>query len=303
MEEYKIKRDWHLDLVPDKIIVNYLKYVIDYTETQLNWYKNSQVKKRTISLILLVFAFIGFGLSLLFPLVPGLKLGAIDTIDFGYWYAAGYICLIVTSIVLLLDRLFGHSDGWIRYMMTELQIEKALSEHHSQWIKSLQLIDLSNITKEEKANLVELIEKLDISIKDIVKVETENWREVFSNQLREFQTKTDSRLDSAKNDLKEFKEKMNATHTGKIVLKVQIEKPKNTKAIVQLENNGLKKNSEVMDSQRIAIFKGLSEGVYEIEFKIINISDGKIINEERDVISINQDDFPIKETLFKFDNI
>lgn len=122
-------RDWQTEALQETVIVGYLNNSLKYIQEQLVWYRKKRTIKRYMSSLLMVLAVLGFALSIVFPLVPGLKIPALSATDFG-WYAAGYICLIFSSLILLSDRLFGHTDGWMRYTMAEIQIERTLLTFH-----------------------------------------------------------------------------------------------------------------------------------------------------------------------------
>ena len=199
--------DWQTEALQDTLIVGYLNNSLDYIQAQIKWYRQKRTVKRYISTGILVLAVLGFALSILFPLVPGLKIAALSASDFG-WYAAGYICLVFSSLILLSDRLFGHTDGWMRYTMAEIQIERTLSEYHGQWLILLSKIDVTNLNQEQRAQLIDIISKLDMSVKDIIKSETSNWRELLTTNLQDFQTKTDARVQTSRVELLEVKAKI-----------------------------------------------------------------------------------------------
>ena len=129
----EIKRNWHQELVKDCKVKEYLNYILSYQTELLDWYKRYQKKKRILSTILLIIAIILFAGSLIIPNLPE-TVCKLFTKDAYQW---SYICLLFASIVLFTDRLFGNSNGWIRYMLARLSIEEVASEYHGEWLSSV----------------------------------------------------------------------------------------------------------------------------------------------------------------------
>ncbi|AOW20747.1 SLATT domain-containing protein [Urechidicola croceus] len=266
------ERKWFEDSIQDQKVKEYLKYILAYQKEQMTWYKSRKKTRRIFSEVLLTIAIILFAASLITPLLPGTIINNIDQINFGNYYAWGYIFLITTTIILLGDRLFGHSNSWIRFTLTYLQIDTVCSEFHGKWIEILPQLEDEAISDEARLAAIQLLQKFDTTLKNIVKIESENWKEVFTTQLKEFSQKADSKLKDTQKAITEFKEttQKNLTKYEKVHLKIEFKDiPKdclvNSKIIFdadKVESKQLNTNDSTW------VLKNIPVGEYMIEYTI-----------------------------------
>ncbi|MEM8926781.1 MAG: SLATT domain-containing protein [Bacteroidota bacterium] len=261
------KRNWHIERVKDEKVRSYLSYVLTYQNEQFSWYEDKKGKRRTFSTWLLNLALVAFSLSLIFPLFPG-----IINDNNGNYYAAGYISLIITTIILLGDRLFGHSNGWIRYTLAYLQIDRVTSEFHNKWLILLPKLNDEAMPRETKTAALELLQKFDIALKNVVKDETENWRNFFTNQLSEFYRKAESKLASTEQDILEFQSetKQKLRSFDPVHLKIElsnIPESSSVDTILKLSENTLLQKIFLPNDQTWVIM-GCPKGSYLFEGKV-----------------------------------
>jgi SMODS and SLOG-associating 2TM effector domain 2 len=60
----------------------------------------------------------------------------IDRIPFDFGQA-GYLLIAEAAGCVGLDRFFGYSTGWIRYITTAMAIEKSLEEYRMEWARNI----------------------------------------------------------------------------------------------------------------------------------------------------------------------
>ena len=196
-QEKIIEKNWFTEEIKNEKIKEYLNYILSYKRQNLSKYSKKKGKARKSSWMHLLPAVIFFGLSLVFPLLSGI--GAINkNSDYtSTYYALGYISLIISTLILLADRLFIHSKSWIRYTITLNAIELISSKYYSQWI-----IILPKINDEAKAkSAIELLHAFDNELKSVIQNETNNWKDLFIGQLDEFNTQVSNKF-KAKNSNK-----------------------------------------------------------------------------------------------------
>ncbi|MFS4448359.1 SLATT domain-containing protein [Maribacter sp. 2307UL18-2] len=266
-------RNWHLEKIGDENLKSYLSYILTYQKEQLQWYEDKKGKRRSFSTWLLNIALLTFSLSLILPLIPGLISSSLSTSGLSSFYASGYIALIITTIILLGDRLFGHSNGWIRYTLAYLQMDRVTSEFHNKWLVILPRLEGDGQPEETRVTAYELLEKFDIALKDIVNDETNNWKNLFTDQLAEFSKKADSRLETIGQEISKFKEvnddrkiNFNPVHLN-LELK-NIPDKSSIKAQLTIDSNRVLAKTLNQNGNTWAV-KDIPVGIYLFEYSII----------------------------------
>src|SRR5262245_53233265 len=105
-------------------------YVMNLTEEAISWYVSAKNAKRyfargfrALSILLGATAALLPTLGELFPHNGKSVIGA-------GWTA---VLLGIVGALLLLDRFFGYSTGWMRYMAAELQLRQMAQEFQIDW--------------------------------------------------------------------------------------------------------------------------------------------------------------------------
>ncbi|NAS12286.1 SLATT domain-containing protein [Poritiphilus flavus] len=291
------ERDWFIDQIEDKMVKNYLTLFIEYVDEKITWYKRHRKIKGVLSNVLVSVAVVSFSMSLILIV---LKSPNDDISIFGKCfnvYSSGYVCLMIASTVLLIDRLFGHSSGWIRYMMAQLEIENSISEYHAQWLNSISKANLGQLTSEDKVSLITLLSNFDNTIKSIVIKETLEWKTNFTVQLEKFRSNVDANLRKAKTNLEkyqsELKEKLKkdledekaSLEKGNLIL--QISRPEKSIVEITVSGEDLEKPivKKVEEHQLSTSFLKLRQGVYQFHFNLIKESKTVAISEK--ILTVN----------------
>ena len=289
-----IQKEWFVDEIADKTIKVYLEYILSYKRQQLFWYKNKRKKSRQNSWKHLLPALIFFGLSLIFPLLAGIKFLNNNSNDFSTYYALGYISLILSTLLLLADRLFIHSKSWIRYTIALNNLEAISSKYYAEWIVILPKIGSNSkpVNLEAKKEAIKLLSNFDNEIKEVIKTETDNWKDLFTGQLDEFNKQTNSKLKSKETETSNFikDEEANAIRHTEVTIEIQVLNIKQ-KQKVDLK---LYQNKKVIDKGTLRVDDSkwvvwdLNVGVYEL---VLNIYENeKPITKDRYLIQLKGDE-------------
>lgn len=270
------KRNWFTEEIKDEKVKNYLSVFLEYLDDRLKWYKKYRKRKGVISNILLIIAVLAFTLSLSLIIIYGPN----DSQGDSNSYAIGYICLLIASTMLLFDRLFGHSSGWVRYMMAQLEIEKVIGEYHGQWINSISKMDLENLTTENKTILINLLMNFDKTIKGIVIKETLEWKSNFTAQLEKFRSDVDKNLQKAKTDLEKHQSEL-LTKSKKGNFTLLLKNPKVGEIEIVIKSRELVKpiTKKIDVSQSSVNFMELEDGTYSITCKVLVDDKEKLVKE------------------------
>lgn len=289
-----IQKNWFEDKISDERIKVYLEYILSYKRQQLSWYKDKRKKARQNSWKHLLPALIFFGLSLIFPLLAGIKFLNNDSSDFSTYYALGYISLILSTLLLLADRLFIHSKSWIRYTIALNNLEAISSKYYANWLVILPKIesDSDSVKLESKKEAIKILSDFDNEIKEVIKTETDNWKDLFTGQLDEFNKQTDSKLKSKESEMSSFikGEEANALRNTEVTIEIQILDIKRQQKV----DLKLYQNKKVIDTESLDIDDSkwfvwnLNVGVYELELNIYE--DEKTIKKDRYLIQLKGDE-------------
>src|SRR4051794_31207936 len=113
------------------------QYVVDQAQKQIEWYWTKKTAKVQMSMSL---RFLAIVLVVFGGLVPILKAVLPATLiarfpfDFGQ---CGYLLIGVAAGCAGLDRFFGYSTGWIRYVAAAMAMEKSLEEFRFEWTRHM----------------------------------------------------------------------------------------------------------------------------------------------------------------------
>jgi hypothetical protein len=179
-----------------------LDCVRDYVERQgrelLGWYFQKKIWKRRMSTALRVASILLFTLGGLIPLVkaswPGAPTSAAG-LDFGQ---LGYLLIALGGAAIAFDRFFGYSSGWIRYITTEMAIERSIDEFRLDWARSIASLRGVGPTAEQVDQLMQLAKTFALSVRAQVEQETKAWVLEFQSNLSDLEKSLKARADEAK---------------------------------------------------------------------------------------------------------
>jgi hypothetical protein len=127
------------------------EWVVANARKQIDWYSRKIPHKRTFSLLarilVLFFAAIGIICPLLDIFQPPIKndLSTCLRIDV---LKLGYLAFAQAGIIVMFDKYFGLSSGWMRFIETKLKLEEHLKMFYLDWagLKARNISDAELIT-------------------------------------------------------------------------------------------------------------------------------------------------------------
>lgn len=142
----------------------------------IDWYMHEKQKKarasKTLRLASLVLAIAGGAVPLVAPLAPGLN------------SSFGYLLLALAGGLQLVDRFFGYSNTWSRYVSTALHLNSQLL------LLQLDSARLKAVGADEIAQW-DMVDRYARELAAAVESETTQWVTDFSEILREARLKAD----------------------------------------------------------------------------------------------------------------
>jgi SMODS and SLOG-associating 2TM effector domain 2 len=172
------------------------QYVEDQAQKQIKWYWDSKRAKAATSMGL---RFVAIVLFVLGGLVPIVKATLPTTVQFSFDFGqSGYLLIGVAAGCMGLDRFFGYSTGWIRYVTTAMAIEKSLEEFRLEWTRNMARMRGAAPTPEQLETLIQTCTAFSLAIKSQVEQETKAWVVEFQNNLSQLEKELQTKVDEAK---------------------------------------------------------------------------------------------------------
>ncbi len=174
------------------------RYVEDQARMQIEWYWNKKRSKARMSMVLRFAAIILFVLGGLVPIVKATlpaTVAAMFPFDFGQ---SGYLLIGIAAGCLGLDRYFGYSTGWIRYVTTAMAIEKSLEEFRFEWSRNMAKMRGAPPTQEQLDALIQTCTAFSLAIRNQVEQETKSWVVEFQTNLSRLEKDLEAKADEAK---------------------------------------------------------------------------------------------------------
>jgi hypothetical protein len=202
--------DWKADH-PSESLAALRAYVEAEALKASNWYLNQKNPKAFWSRNLRLGAIVAAALGGLYPIGEALYhaiLPPASTTASGNPLWASLFVGLAAALVGL-DKAFGFSTGWIRYMTTASLIRKSLEEFRMDW--TLKLAESGPSPSAEKVlEFVQLAKRVRLAIEDQVIEETKAWASEFQNNLaqleREVRQQAESQRSQADKDMKTLQE-------------------------------------------------------------------------------------------------
>lgn len=183
------------------------KYAEATIASELGWYFSRKGGRAKASRVLRVTAVVLSILGGLVPLVIAIfgsrpswaaSLG-LDVIRFGQ---LGYLLLAIAAGLVLLDRLFGLSTGWMRYIVAMQAIEKARESFRLDWAALSRKLSLTPAGTPDHAEavdkLVQRVRAVIVEVKEHSEKETQAWIQEFQSNLSQFEKDLKAQMDAGR---------------------------------------------------------------------------------------------------------
>jgi hypothetical protein len=112
-------------------------WAVANAQQQIDWYEGKIKPKGRFSRTLLALAIIIGGMGALCPLIDTACSDYENAICSIPFLELGYILIALAGVIIVFDRTFGFSAGWMRFMETKMNLQQALNEFRFTWAKAL----------------------------------------------------------------------------------------------------------------------------------------------------------------------
>ncbi len=99
----------------------------------------------------------------------------------------GYVLLALSGATVLLDKLFGLSSRWMRYMTTAMAIQRHLAAFEMDWSATWLEIAGQKPTEEQRKRLIKLARAFRLAVVDEMALETQTWVAEFQSGMAQLE--------------------------------------------------------------------------------------------------------------------
>ena len=194
-------------------------YVVEQADISSSWYwRNKKWKARlsqAIRFLAWILAAVGGLLPVIGTLAPSNSIWRV--LNNGLWAS---LLLGFAAAMIGLDRAFGYSSGWARYVLTATNIRKSLEEFRMDWADLLAKAGTSP-TPDQIEALIERARKFRVDVEALVLQETKDWITEFQSSMAQMEKDVSLQLTSLKSQVdKAIQAKDIASQPGSIELTI-----------------------------------------------------------------------------------
>ena len=210
--------DWN-SADPEQSLNQIYSYVLNEAARSIHWYWANKGSKAFLSRWI---RFLVWGLAAvggLLPIVAALivPVGQESKLTSGLWPS---LLLGIAAALLGLDKGFGFSSGWARYVLTATNIRKSLEEFRLDWTV-LRAKVASPLTAEGVAPLIERAKQFRSDIESLVLQETKDWVTEFQSTMAQMEKDVAAQVSNLKAQVdKTIKDREAAGQPGAIQLTI-----------------------------------------------------------------------------------
>lgn len=152
-------------------------YALDHAKDAEQWYAEKRRPKRIGGQVLRIAAIVLLGVAALIPILSEVLTDEGNPAIAPAWASAA---LVLAALLVALDRYFGFSTGWTRFMAAELQIGRLRRDFEFEWHE---LEAAATGSGEAAKEQLELAHRFVAAVDQVVADETSVWSDEFRATL------------------------------------------------------------------------------------------------------------------------
>jgi hypothetical protein len=243
---------WDPNDVPGSL-AKVLKDVEDAAKSATDWYWAEKGPKARASRFIQAASII---LTVLAGLVP-VAIELLSKAQFAGWWATGLWATVLVGAaggLLGLDRAFGFSSAWARYVLAATEITRRLAEFRMDWLRlSVIALQTTPPSDEHVAALLAKAKEFRMAVEDVVVQETKEWATEFQNNLAQLEKDVKAQLETLKAQVeKQQKDRAAVSEPGSMEVTVSnADKTRDFTLLVTLEgpDGTVVKDDKVLSSK------------------------------------------------------
>ncbi|NDJ75680.1 MAG: SLATT domain-containing protein [Chloroflexi bacterium] len=172
--------DWSTDNL-ERSLERLYRQTIENAENAQEWYRDAKPGKKRMAQWLRYIAIIAAAVGGIIPIIAGTW----DNISPGW----SSIALAIAAAAVALDRFFGYSSAWMRFMLTSRQIGDRLKAFRYEWeAERIVWQAAGGLTPQETARLVRMLATFANEVNNMVTQETRQWAQEFQTALQDLES-------------------------------------------------------------------------------------------------------------------
>jgi hypothetical protein len=251
---------------PNTSLARLVTYVEIEADQAIRWYWRNKRWKSRCSRLIQISALLMTALAGLFPVAAYLlkEMKWPYPSESGLWSS---LFVGVAAALIGLDRTFGLSSGWTRYVLTATSIRKLLSEFRMDC--ALLLCKMGqNTTLDGIASVVQRAKDFRLAVETAVLQETKDWATEFQNSVAQLDKEVKAQVEALKGELEKAKQGEAETAPGSIELSiVNAQRADEGKVQILLDDRDSKIAEETVQGVNTWVHIGVAPGQYRLTVK------------------------------------
>jgi hypothetical protein len=128
----------------------------------------------------------------------------------------GYVLIGLAAGCVAFDRFFGFSTNWMRYLGAAMRIETARIKFCFEWEHLVAPLAGKDPGTEQVGELLEVIEKFSLAIREAIEQETSAWISEFQTNLSQLDKETKELFEGAHNEKKAIEQRARSRGIKKV---------------------------------------------------------------------------------------
>ena len=180
--------DWRPEHVRQSLDLIY-QHVTGSASDAIDWYLTARRSKKRWAQRLRVGAIVMVAVAGVLPVLSQI-FGAGSSVEIQPAWAS--VALAIAVALIALDRFFGFSSAWARYMATGQAISAALNQFRLDWQRSSYQLPVVGLTQENIDSFLGLAKTLVRITDDQIQAETSQWVNEFRETLTQIERSTET---------------------------------------------------------------------------------------------------------------
>ena len=194
------------------------EYVLDEATKSTKWYWKNKGSKALGSQVIRFSVWALAAVGGLLPIIGTLAKDTFPNLANGLWAS---LLLGIAAALLGLDKGFGFSSGWARYVLTATNIRKSVEEFRLDWT-ALRAKAGTPLTADGVAPMIERAKQFRSDIEGLVLQETKDWVTEFQSTMQQMEKDVAAQLATLKSQVdKTIQEKVAASKPGYVQLTIK----------------------------------------------------------------------------------
>jgi SMODS and SLOG-associating 2TM effector domain 2 len=182
-----LKTKWDKDSSAASLDAVYA-HVMNQASQSIDWYLKAKRVKRICARGIRIYAILGGAAAAALPTIADMDLGLLSWAGLSKINikpgGASAIILGTIAALLLLDRFFGFSSGWVRFCRTQLHLRQIAQEFQLDWEAERAALRGDPPEPQQVSKMLARCKAFAIQVNSIVREETDIWIQEFQETLR-----------------------------------------------------------------------------------------------------------------------